>query len=141
MNSAQPTIFVAPGGIPNQGQAGSVGINTTKIPAGYKLAVMGKIIAEELLIKSHTDPPWPPDYVFDPGYPLMPLGELEDYLAEHCHLPEVPPAEEMMQQGVAVHEMQFMLLKKVEELTLYILKQQEEIDALRQRLNLQLNQK
>jgi hypothetical protein len=141
MNSLQPTLFLAPGGDPNQNHSGAVGINTTNIPAGFKLAVKGKIIAEEVLVKTHPNPPWGPDYVFQPDYRLMPLDELSQYVNAFCHLPEVPSADDMMLQGVAVHEMQLLLLKKVEELTLYILKQQQEIDALRKKVDVEVSHK
>ena len=71
------------------------------------------------------------DYVFKPGYDLMPLAELGSYIEENGHLPNVPSEAEYQQRGgVALHEMQVKLLEKIEELTLYTLQQQQLIDQL-----------
>jgi hypothetical protein len=96
--------------------------------AGYKLAVKGNIIAELVRVKLHQD--WP-DYVFQPGYKLRSLQELETYIAQHKHLPDVPPAEEMAKKGQDLGEMNMILLQKVEELTLYVIELQKEVDELR----------
>lgn len=64
-----------------------------------------------------------PDYVFDEKYALMPLDELEDYLKRNKHLPEVLSQEEVKQKGFSDKEMNFTLLKKIEELTLYTIEQ------------------
>jgi hypothetical protein len=71
------------------------------------------------------------DFVFDPEYPLLPLTELEDYLEENRHLPGFPSAAEVAENGVALGETQRLLTIKVEELTLYILAMQKEIDLLK----------
>ncbi|MCP5074298.1 MAG: SlyX family protein [Rhodobacteraceae bacterium] len=75
-----------------------------------------------------------PDYVFDEDYQLMPLSELEKYVAANSHLPNVPSAAEVKAGGLNLTEMQLALLEKVEELTLYTLEQQKTIDALEARL-------
>ena len=67
-----------------------------------------------------------PDYVFEAGYELMTLEELADYIRLNGHLPHVPSAEEMKEQGVNVAETNVMLMEKVEELTLYLLQLQQE---------------
>ncbi|MFQ5527722.1 MAG: hypothetical protein ACE5GX_15865 [Thermoanaerobaculia bacterium] len=72
-----------------------------------------------------------PDYVFEPDYELMPLRDLETYIAEKKHLPNVPPAVEMETQGINVTQLQLRMLEKIEELTLYTLAQQTEITELR----------
>lgn len=74
------------------------------------------------------------DYVFEEGYSLMSLEELQRYLTEHKHLPEVPSEEEVKANGFDVAEMDAILLKKIEELTLYILSLKKENEALRQAL-------
>jgi hypothetical protein len=102
----------------NGGNVG-IGTNDTK---GYKLGVNGKIIATEVVVKYFTQ--WP-DYVFEPGYPLMPLPELQQFVQTHQHLPDMPPAQQVAETGVPVGEMNALLLKKVEELTLYVLQQEE----------------
>lgn len=71
------------------------------------------------------------DYVFEPGYDLMPLEELGAYIEDNGHLPNIPSEAEYQQRGgVALHEMQVKLLEKIEELTLYTLQQQKLIDQL-----------
>jgi hypothetical protein len=96
---------------------GNVGIGTTAPPAAYKLAVAGKVIAEEVVIKLQTN--WP-DYVFENTYTLPPLLEVERYIRENKHLPGIPSAQEVQQNGLTVGEMNALLLKKIEELTLYV---------------------
>ena len=71
------------------------------------------------------------DYVFDEGYRLMPLGEVEQYVTAHRHLPDVPSASEVEENGVDVGEMNKLLLQKVEELTLYVIDLQKQIDELK----------
>ena len=78
-----------------------------------------------------------PDYVFDKTYPLMPLHELQQYIDQHHHLPHMPSAEAVAQEGqMDLGEMNTRLLEKVEELTLYILQQEKRIQNLEERLEL-----
>jgi len=72
-----------------------------------------------------------PDYVFEPTYNLKPLAEIETYIKENKHLPEVPSAKEMEKNGVQLGEMNMLLLKKVEELTLHLIEQNKEIKELK----------
>jgi hypothetical protein len=102
--------------------SGSLSIGTTD-PKGYKLAVAGKVIAEEVVVKLQSH--WP-DYVFKPEYTLRPLAEVEAHIKTHGHLPEVPSAQQVEESGVGLAEMNAILLKKVEELTLYILELKKE---------------
>lgn len=98
---------------------------------GYKLSVDGKIIAEELRIQNSVDwIPWP-DYVFTKEYKLRNLKQVEDFINKNSHLPEVPSATEVKENGIEVGDMQRTLLKKIEELTLYIIDQQKQIDELK----------
>ena len=71
-----------------------------------------------------------PDHVFEDDYSLMPLDELRVYLAKEKHLPKVPSADDISKNGLNLSQFQMRLLEKVEELTLYVLEQQEQIDAL-----------
>ena len=71
------------------------------------------------------------DFVFDDGYRLMPLGEVERYIEANRHLPDIPSAQEVEENGVDVGEMNKLLLQKVEELTLYIIDLQKQIDELK----------
>ena len=105
---------------------GSVGVNAENTYSDYALAVNGGVIATAVRVKLHED--WP-DYVFDEDYPLMTAEQLESYIREHRHLPGMPSAEEV-REGYDVAEMQTALLRKVEELTLYTLRQQELIEQL-----------
>lgn len=75
-----------------------------------------------------------PDYVFKPGYDLMPLSELATYIADNGHLPNVPNVEEVAANGLNMTELQMKILEKVEELTLYTLEQEQTIKALRERI-------
>lgn len=71
-----------------------------------------------------------PDYVFAPGYTLMPLDQLQQYVAANGHLPGIPSASQVAADGLNMTELQLGLLKKVEELTLYTLQQQDLISDL-----------
>lgn len=77
-----------------------------------------------------------PDYVFEDNYPLPSLHEVKQYIDEHKHLPEVPPAKDMEENGVDLGEMNMILLKKVEELTLYLIEQDKLVGQLREELNI-----
>jgi len=70
------------------------------------------------------------DYVFEPDYRLAPLSEIDAYVRENKHLPEVPSASEMESNGVDLAKMNMLLLKKVEELTLHAIEQEKRIQAL-----------
>ena len=105
------------------------GIGTTN--PDTKLTVKGKIHAEELTINLSVPAP---DYVFSKDYNLMPISELEKYIAENKHLPEVPSAKVMEQTGINLTEMSMLLLKKTEELTLYILDHEKRINNLENNL-------
>ena len=107
---------------------GNVGIGTT-CPS-QKLEVAGMIKANDLLLSggsnlagSSTD--WA-DYVFEKSYQLMPLNKLEAYIQKNKHLPEIPSEKEVSAKGVSVAKMQVALLKKVEELTLYVIELKKE---------------
>lgn len=88
------------------------------------LAVNGPISAERLTL---TGQGWA-DYVFDSAYHLPSLAETEDYIHHQHHLPDVPSAAEVKEKGADVGETQTLLLKKIEELTLYTIQQKKEID-------------
>ena len=76
-----------------------------------------------------------PDHVFQAGYDLMPLPEVERYIAEHQHLPDVPSAEEVAADGQSLGKTQALLLQKIEELTLYMIDLKKENEALKARMN------
>ena len=66
------------------------------------------------------------DYVFDENYNLKSLSEVESYVNEHKHLPGIPSAAEIEQNGVSLSKMSNMLLEKVEELTLHLIRLEKE---------------
>jgi len=96
---------------------GNVGIGT--LTPKEKLSVNGNIRAHEINVESAN---WP-DFVFEPKYNLMPLPELEGYISKNGHLPEMPSAGTVNQNGIELGEMNRKLLQKVEELSLYIIQQ------------------
>ena len=102
---------------------GNVGIGTTT--PDQKLTVKGKIHAEEVIVDLSVPGP---DYVFADNYPLTTLKEVADYIQQNKHLPEIPSAKEMEANGIALGTMNMLLLKKIEELTLYTLEQKKEIE-------------
>ena len=107
---------------------GRVGVNTENTTGDYALAVDGGIITTKVHIQDVND--WE-DRVFDADYPLMTLDDVEEYVAEHRHLPGIPSEAEVMADGFDMAAMAAALLGKVEELTLYTIRQQREIDSLR----------
>lgn len=111
---------------------GNVGINTESVANGYALSVNGGIITTKVFIQDVGN--WP-DYVFDDTYKLLPLHELKKFIADNKHLPEVPSESEVISHGYDVNEMQSIMLKKIEELTLYTLQQQEEIETLKRMID------
>jgi hypothetical protein len=104
---------------------GSVGIGTTDTK-GYKLAVNGSGIFTQLKVKVYNT--WP-DYVFSDNYTLPSLQSLEQFINLHKHLPEIPAEKEVLAEGQDLGEMNRLLLKKVEELTLYIIQLNKKVDA------------
>lgn len=110
---------------------GKVGIGiggaNSVIPSEAMFAVNGNIWARKLKVTQDT---WA-DYVFSKSYKLMPLKELEVFIKKNKHLPGVPTTKEVTTNGISVGDNQELLLKKIEELTLYILHQQKQIDELK----------
>lgn len=91
------------------------------------LRVNGKIYAMEVKVSLDR---WE-DIVFDKDYQLLTLNELDTYITNNKHLPDIPSEKEVLENGINVGEMNALLLKKIEELTLYIIDQQKQIDELR----------
>ncbi len=75
------------------------------------------------------------DFVFDRDYRLRPVDELEQYIDSCGHLPDIPSAEEVAAEGYSQHDINKALLQKVEELTLYIIEQQKEIERLKKSIH------
>ena len=97
--------------------SGDLGIGTTTPDA--KLTVKGDIHAQE--VKVDLDGAVAPDYVFYEDYNLRPLKEVQEYIHENGHLPNIPSAKEMEERGLLLKEMNLKLLEKIEELTLYVI--------------------
>lgn len=106
-------------------KAGKIGIDTEN--PDKELTVKGKIHARE--VKLDLDIPVP-DYVFEDDYNLMPLSVLDEYISENGHLPDIPSSEEFRNNGLNMAEMDMMLLKKIEELTLYVISNNERLNKL-----------
>jgi hypothetical protein len=91
------------------------------------VSVNGKIMCEELKVQDSGS--WP-DYVFDKSYQLNSLHEVEKYIEENNHLPGIPNACTVEENGVEIGNMQKLLLQKIEELTLYMIDADKRIKAL-----------
>lgn len=112
------------------GDNGNVSIGNIIPGNTYKLDVAGVVKAAEYKAYVSTTVNWP-DYVFDTTiYKLPSLPEVESYLKHNRHLPDVPSAETVKREGVNLGENQAVLLKKIEELTLYVIEQNKKIEAL-----------
>lgn len=106
---------------------GNIGIGTNN--PQQKLSVKGKIQAEEIKVTT-TSADWP-DYVFEEGYKLNSLKELETFIKTNKHLPDMPTTSEVELNGIELGEMIKKLLKNNEELTLHVISLQKQIDELK----------
>lgn len=109
---------------------GDISIGSATPSAGYKLTVGGKVICTELKVQLQPFP----DYVFEKSYNLRSLKEVEKHIKTYKRLPGMPSACEVESEGMSVGAMQGKVVEKVEELTLYIIQQQKEIDELKRLL-------
>ena len=100
---------------------GNVGIGTATPTSLFSVA--GKIDAREIKVEIEAGAP---DYVFDTDYPLSSLDEIATYIGHYHHLPEIPSAKEMETEGINLGEMNMLLLKKIEELTLHMMEKEEQ---------------
>ena len=105
---------------------GNVGIGTS-MATNYKLAVNGSAIFTKAVVKLYGN--WP-DYVFAPTYQLPSLREVKAYITKHQHLAEMPSAHDIQKNGIDLGDNQAKLLKKVEELTLYLIDLNEKMEKL-----------
>jgi len=124
------STFTTPAMIINSN--GNVVIGATAAPACYKFAIAGAAVAESMTVKLQAN--WC-DYVFKKDYLLMPLSELKAYIDKNQHLPEIPAAAEVERNGLDLGEMNKVLVKKVEELTLYLIEKDKEDKARQQEVD------
>jgi len=106
-----------------------IGKNSLNPGATYKLDVAGDVRANKIVVNTNGA-----DFVFEPTYTLPKLSEVKSYIDENHHLPEITSAAEMQKNGMDVGELNTKLLQKVEELTLYIIQQNERINKLEESL-------
>lgn len=102
---------------------GSVGIGTTN-PGNFKLAVEGTIGAREIKVSLDS---WS-DFVFESDYRLKELEEVEEFINNNNRLPDIPSGNEVVKNGINLGEMDAKLLQKIEELTLYTIEQQKQLE-------------
>ncbi len=95
---------------------------TAQINAAYKLDVEGDIRANKIVVNTNGA-----DFVFEKGYALKPLTEVEQFIKAHQHLPEISSAANMQANGVSLGELNTKLLQKIEELTLYMIEQNKKL--------------
>ncbi len=119
----------AVGNLVLQNDGGTVRIGNVAVPTGYKFGINGKMICEELKVKLASSG-WP-DYVFANNYKLRSLAQLEKYIQQNKHLPNIPSATEVEKNGIELGDMQKKMMEKIEELTLYIIDLQKQVDKLK----------
>ena len=105
----------------------------TTFAGDYKLYVEDGILTEKVKVAWRNSADWADNVIAD-HYTLMPLSELEAFVREHHHLPNVPSAEDVTENGFDLAQMDARLLEKIEELTLHLIDQQKQIAALEAQL-------
>lgn len=108
---------------------GTYNFQTCSDCADYRLFVKDGIKTEKVKVDIAAENGWA-DYVFDKDYKLMPLNDVKNFIQKNGHLPEVPTTEEAIKNGIELKEMNILLLKKIEELTLHIIELDKRIEKL-----------
>ncbi len=118
-----------------------IGTGINSFPDGFSLYVKGGILTERVRVAVANSGLWA-DYVFQDGYNLMPLKDVEKFVKYNHHLPNVPSAEEVAKNGLDLTATSAKLMEKVEELTLYLIEANKRIEALEEKMkNLEKIQK
>lgn len=112
-------------------KAGAAAVNQT-LKDKFNLFVTKGVLSENLAIAPQNS--WS-DFVFNEDYNLREIREVEDFISVNKHLPDVPSAKQVQEEGYSQHDMNKVLLQKIEELTLYTIQQQKEIKALKDELD------
>jgi hypothetical protein len=131
-----PTLSPAAG--PVGSRTGLTYVYPKDCGAGQNMKVDGQIRCKSLLIHewllSQKGMPKTPDYVFDKEYKLPSLAEIEKYIKANGHLPEVPAAKDLETNGVDMIQLNFVLLKKIEEMTLRMIEQEKKIKEMERKI-------
>ncbi len=109
------------------------GWDGTTSPGSYKLYVESGILTERVKVAVKTTTDWS-DFVFAKNYKLKPLSEVEKFIKKYKHLPDLPSADKMVQQGNDLGKTDALLLQKIEELTLYMIALKKENEAIKKQL-------
>jgi hypothetical protein len=112
------------------GADGKVGIGTEAFGA-ERLAVNGNIRAKEIKVEATG---WP-DYVFQKDYKISSLADLDRFIKLNKHLPGIPSAQEVKENGIELGEMNKLLLQKIEELTLHLIEKDKTIEGILKRMD------
>lgn len=110
--------------------AGGLGLPTNFVGGAYRLYVQDGIMTEKLKVALRNSADWA-DYVFAPDYKLAPLEEVETFIKANNHLPNVPSADEMANNGIDVSKTSAKLMEKIEELTLYMIDLNKQVQSLK----------
>ncbi len=108
-----------------------IGTGLSSLPDGYSLYVKKGILTERLRVATSGTAKWA-DYVFQDDYNLMPLSKVEEFIEQNKHLPNVPSAEQVTEEGIDMAEMAAKHMEKIEELTLYLIEANKRIEQLEQ---------
>ena len=107
----------------------ALGASLSRTPGGYNLYVENGILTEKIKVAIKGTNGWA-DYVFDDNYKLKSLNEVEEFVKENNHLPGVPSATEIVNEGLDLGAMQAKQMEKIEELTLYMIELSKKIEML-----------
>jgi hypothetical protein len=140
--STLPSVFVGPASAANETEPrfGYVGIGTTT--PKHALSVNGTVLAKSAVLVENLSGEWP-DYVFSKNYSLPSLSDVEKFIESNHHLPEVPSQEQIKKEGLNLGEMELIMMKKIEELTLHVIqidKENKQIRLENEELNKRMNE-